>query len=177
MSLVNTRYAEALVNLALQRNSIDEVADNINSVLELFKNEELYSFILNPENTKKLRKKILSALLEGNIRQDVLHFLLLLIDKERISVLSGIMGEYERMADNKRNILDILVYTAYPITQEQIESLREKFRVLHNASDSKITMIIDPALIGGIKVVIGDKVYDGTVKNKLAGLKAMLAEV
>jgi F-type H+-transporting ATPase subunit delta len=99
----------------------------------------------------------------------------LLLDKGRIESLPGISREFSRLADKQRNILNITIMTAVPLDQAGIDRISEKFRHLYQASSVKVTLDVQPSLIGGVKVAVGDKLYDGTVKGKLAGLQAILS--
>lgn len=175
MALVNKRYAEALVNLAIEKAAVDAYQEELLAVSEIYENEEaLRTFLLNPENTSKTKKSVLSGILEGKVPQDILHFLLVLVDKGRVASLPGIYREYVKMANEKKSILNITIFAAAPIDQPQIDSIRDKFRVLYNAHSVKTVLEIDPSLIGGVKVAIGDKLYDGTVKGRLERLHASL---
>jgi F-type H+-transporting ATPase subunit delta len=119
---------------------------------------------------------VLSGILKGRVQQEILNFVLLLIDKERIGSLPGILRESVRLANERRKIMELTIYTAFPITQEQIDTICGKFKNMYNAADVKVTVTVDSSLIGGVKVVIGDKVYDGSVRKKLAGLRKNMVD-
>lgn len=171
MSLAYSRYAEAFVDLAAERNDLDGYLGELTSVNEICSDKTLNMLLINPEVSKNERKNVLTGVLGSRVRQEVLNFVLLLIDRERIDALSGILREAVRLANERRKIMDIIINTAFPIGQDQIDAICEKFKKLYGASDMKVTVNVDPTLIGGVKVVIGDKVYDGSVKKKLAGLR------
>lgn len=175
MALVDKRYAEALVNLAIEKNTVDACQEELLAVTEIYgKEEALRTFLLNPENNQNTRKSLLTSIFGGKVQQEILHFLLVLVDKGRIASLPGICSEYVKMANEKRSILNITIFSAVPIDQVQIDSISEKFRVLYNAHSVKKVLEIDPSLIGGVKVAIGDKLYDGTVKGRLERLHTSL---
>jgi F-type H+-transporting ATPase subunit delta len=175
MSLVDTRYAEAFIKLAVEKDSLDSYQEDLLAVTDIIQKEEaLKAFLFNPENTLSARKSILSGLLKDRVRQDVLNLLLLLLDKGRITSLPGICREYVRLADEKRSILNINIFAAVPIDQAQINKICDKFKEIYNTKNAKADLTIDPSLIGGVKVAIGDKLYDGTVKGRLESLHASL---
>lgn len=176
MPLAFSRYAEAFVDLAAEKNALDAYLEELSSITELCADRTLNALLANPEVSKRERKDILSGILKGRVRQEVQNFALLLIDKERIGSLPGILREAVRMANERRKIIDIIIYTAFPIGQEQIDSICEKFKKLYGAVGFKVAVRTDPTLLGGVKVAIGDKVYDGSVKKKLAGLRKSMAE-
>ncbi len=176
MSLAYSRYAEAFINLAAERNDLDGYLSELTSVNGICSDKTLNMLLINPEVSKGERKNVLSGVLKGRVRQEVLNFVLLLIDKERIGSLPGILRESIRLADERRKILDITIYTAFPIRQDQIDTICGKFKKMYDAADVKVDVKTDTALIGGVKVVIGDKVYDGSVKKKLAGLRKNIVD-
>ncbi len=176
MSLAYSRYAEAFINLAAEKNDLDGYLAELASVNAVCSDKTLNVLLINPEVSKSERKNILSGILKGRVRQEVLNIVLLLIDKERIGSLPGILRESVRLANERRRIMDIMIYTAFPIGQDQIDTICRKFQKMYAATDIKVDVKVDPSLIGGVKVVIGDKVYDGSVRKKLAGLRKNLVD-
>ena len=175
MELVDKRYAEALVNLAFEKNVVDSFQEELLAISEIYENEKALSvFLQNPENTPKTKKIVLTNIFGGKVQEELLHFLLLLVDKSRVENLPGIYHEYVKMINEKRSILNISISAAIPLEQDQIESIGEKFTVLYNAYSVKTVLEIDPSLLGGVKVAVNDKLYDGTVKGKLERLHASL---
>jgi F-type H+-transporting ATPase subunit delta len=176
MPLVDKRYAEALINVSVEKNAIDLYQNELTAVSDIFRNESgLQAFLLNPKNSVDTKKAAITAILGGRIQQELMNMLFLLLDKSRISRLSGISREYMRMADEKRNILNITIMTAIPIDYKQVDSISEKFRKLYNSSSVKAELEVDSTLVGGVKVAVGDKLYDGSVKGKLSRLQSILA--
>jgi len=176
MSLAYSRYAEAFIDLAAERNDLDGYLDDLTSVNAICSDKTLNMLLINPEVSKSERKNVLSGVLKGKVRQEVLNFVLLLTDKERIGLLPGILRESVRLANERRKIMDITIYTAFPIGHDQIDTICGKFKKMNDAADIKVDVKLDPSLIGGVKVVIGDKVYDGSVKKKLAGLRKNMVD-
>ena len=176
MPLVEKRYAEALVSLSAEKNSLDDYQNELAAVAGIYEAEsELKAFLLNPQNVVDVKKKVLGSILEGKVRQDILHLLFILLDKGRIGSLPGIYREYVRMADEKRNLLNITIMAATPVDQEHIDRIGEKFRKLYHSSSVKVAVKLDPTLVGGVKVAVGDKLYDGTIKGRLSRLQSILA--
>lgn len=176
MSLAYSRYAEAIIDLAAEKNNLDGYLAELTSVNAICSDKTLNMLLINPEVSKSERKNILSGILKGKVQQEVLNFVLLLIDKERIGSLPGILRESVRLANERRKIMEIIIYTAFPISQDQIDTICEKFKKMYDATDIKVDVRVDPSLIGGVKVVIGDKVYDGSVRKKLAGLRKNMVD-
>ncbi|HOP92744.1 F0F1 ATP synthase subunit delta [Acetivibrio thermocellus] len=177
MQLVNTRYAEALIDVTEEKNSTDKVLNNLVQVLKLLEeNREFYSFLLDPQIQKESRKEAIIKVFEGRIEQEVVNFLMLLVDKERFENIRGIVEEYFRLADERKNILNMTIISAFPLEDVQINRIKEKYKKLYNKTDVKAKLIIDKSLIGGVKIQIGDKVIDDSIKGRLLCLKEALLQ-
>ncbi len=176
MPLVDKRYAEALINLAVEKDVIEAYQNELTVLSDIYGSErELRAFLLSPKNSVDTKKSMLSSLFGGKVQPDLLNLLFLLLDKGRISFLPGIGREFIRLADEKRSILHIAIMTPIPLDQAHIDRIGERFRKLYNSSSVKATVNLDPTLIGGVKVAVGDKLYDGSVSGRLSKLQAMIA--
>lgn len=175
MSLVADRYAKALLDLAISASAVDECQNELSMVSQIYETEnKLKIFLLSPRNDLKTKKALLIKVFRGNVSSNILHLLLLLLDKRRMETLPDINTAFIKMADEYRNILNITVTTALPLNEEQIENILEKFRTIYYGSSVNIAVLTDTTLIGGIKVAVGDKLYDGTVKGKLSKMHSAL---
>lgn len=175
MPLVNTRYAEALIELFEEKGSTDEVLNNLRTVLGLFKdNPGFNSFLLDPQIHVDSRKKALKDVLENQIENELMNFLMLLIDKGRLKYLGGIVDEYTRMADERKNILKLKIISAAPLEDAQIDSIKEIYMKMYKKNAVKAELQIDKSLIGGVKIQIGDRVIDDSIKARLMNLKEMM---
>ena len=177
MPLVEKRYAEALFNVSLSTGNIEKFQQQLKTIVEIYNTQEDYKFFfLNPEVTKDIKKDTLLKIFTGNIEIELLNFLMLLVDKGRTAFIPGIYTEFVELADKMKNVLYISITSASPIDENQINSIKEKYRKLYNSSYVKADLNIDKSLIGGIKVQIGDKVIDSSVKSRLESIKAFILE-
>ena len=117
-------------------------------------------------------KQIFADKVESNI----VNFLCVAVDKNREAFIADIYNAYCIYADEVRNIAYADVVSAYPLTAEQEAALSAQ---LANTSGKtvKLHVSVDESLLAGMIVTFGDKVYDGTVGARLAGLKNKLHEV
>jgi F-type H+-transporting ATPase subunit delta len=128
-------------------------------------------FFLAPEIGKEEKKNTIKDMFKGS-KSIILPFLELLIDKDRISSLPGIYDEYVDIADKRKKVLNMKITTFAAIDDTQLGKIKEKYKKEYNATDVKATISIEPELLGGIVVQIGDRVIDGSIKGRLEGLKA-----
>lgn len=175
MPLVEKRYAEALIDIAVQENQIEAYKQDLQTAVDTFEENRDFRFLLlNPCVGSEIKKDIVGRVFTKSVRTEVSNLLMLLLDKRRIKCLPGILQEYVKLADRKRNILSMRVISAAPLEQEQLDKIYEKFRIKHNAFFVRGDLSIDAQLIGGVKVIVGDKLTDGTVKGRLDSLRESL---
>lgn len=175
MPLVEKRYAEALVNISVEKNMIERHQNELGFIADLYSHQEDFkNFLLNPKTDIDARKDLLRNVFKGRIQDELLSFLLILLDKGRIKYLQGIYEEYVRLAEEKQNILSMEIMAAAPLLSSQVESIKEKFRKLYKASSVNASVNIDQRLVGGVRVRIGDKLIDGSIKGRLKELQEIL---
>ncbi len=177
MSLIEKRYAEALIGISEKESAIESHKQQLYSVSDLFANQSDFRyFLLNPQIKVDTKKDAITKIFGGNIHEHLINFLMLLLDKGRIKLLPGIYKEYADLADKKGNVLNMTIISAASLDEAQINEIKEKYAKVYNASTVKADIEVDKGLIGGVKVKIGDKVIDGTVKGKLEGLRTLLTK-
>lgn len=173
MSMVAERYAKALLDLAIEEGTMEEYQNELEMVSQTYEAENgLRAFLLGPQKDLAVKKSVLIRLFGGLAVKNILRFLLLLLEKGRVESLPDICSAYIRMADEYRNILNITVTTALPLDKARIDGIGRTFQSVYHGSSVKITVKTDASLIGGVKVTVGDQVYDGTVKGKLSKMQS-----
>lgn len=177
MSVIEKRYAQALLDIAVQNGMIELYVSDLNAAVSAYsENPELQSYLLNPGVTADNKLAALNNIFAGKLNQEILNLLKLLVEKGRIKCLPAIFKEFADIADEKRNILHMTIISPFPLDELQVKRLTEKYRNLHGSASVKTEFRLDKSLLGGIKVVIGDKVIDGTTAGKLKALKDVLVE-
>ena len=81
-----------------------------------------------------------------------------------------------QLADRHRNILNLKIISAAPLAGEQVEKIKEKYRRLYKAASVNAELSVDGELLGGVMVVAGDKVFDGSVRTILKDMQYSIAE-
>jgi ATP synthase, F1 delta subunit len=177
MSVIEKRYAQALLDIVAQNGLIElYVSDFYTAVSAYSENPEFQSYLLNPSVTVENKLTALNNIFAGKLNQEILNLLKLLVEKGRIKYLPAIFKEFSDIADEKRNILHMTIISPFSLDELQVKRLTEKYRKLHGSASVKADLRLDKSLLGGIKVVIGDKVIDGTTAGKLKALKDVLVE-
>lgn len=173
---VARRYAEAFFSIARDNNKIDEYQAEleiaVKAVHEVENLKEYLAHLLIPAAAKK---DVIKQLFAQQLSPVTLNFLLMIVDKKRETYLELIVEEYKDMADEFRNIAKVDLIAAKAVPEEDIKYLAEKL----SASTGKtvqLKMTVDPALLGGVKLRMGDQIIDGTVAKKLEMLKEQLIQ-
>ena len=174
MSVVGDRYAESLFDLAKEENKVTQYLDDIKLVGEVLDSDpqivQFFNHVLI-ENEKKIQ--LLDQSFKGNVDQYVLNFLKLLVQSRRIRYIDDIIKSYINLSNQYLGIEEGTIYTPYKLTDQQIQDIE---KAISQKENRKVTLkvSIDPSLLGGIKVQIADRIYDGTIKNKVEMLKKEL---
>lgn len=173
MPLVEKRYAQALLDLSM--NDLSNVRPEFEGLVGLYNSDpELKKFLLDPSIKMDKKQNLVKNVFSDRLSQNMLNFVLLLIAKKRIDGLPQIFQHFVHLADQKANVLEMKVITVAPLEASQLNSIKEKFRKKYNASAVKATEVVDASIIGGIKVIIGDKVYDGSIKGRIESLTELV---
>ncbi|MEL1253850.1 ATP synthase F1 subunit delta [Flavobacterium sp. DGU38] len=168
------RYAKAILDLANSKGVAEAVNNDMKSIaLAIETNTELSSFIQNPTTTVEVKE---SALLEvfSNVNGVTKGLFHLLFENKRFEILEAIAVEYSKVFDEGNGIEVAKVTTAIPMDAALEAKVLAKIATL---SDKKITIenIVDPSIIGGFILRIGDQQYNASVANRLQVLKRELS--
>lgn len=168
------RYAKAILDLANSKGVAEAVNNDMKSIASAIEsNEELSTFIQNPTTTVEVKE---SALLEvfANINGVTKGLFHLLFENKRFEILEAISLEYKKLFDESNGVEVATVTTAIPLDAALEAKVLAKVATL---SDKKITIenIVDPSIIGGFILRIGDNQYNASVANRLQVLKRELS--
>ncbi|MEN2414506.1 ATP synthase F1 subunit delta [Flavobacterium mesophilum] len=168
------RYAKAILDLANSKGVAEAVNNDMKSIANAIEtNQELSTFILNPTTTVEIKQ---SALLEvfANVNDVTKGLFRLLFENKRFEILASIAQEYTKVYDESNGLEVAKVTTAVPLDAALEAKVLAKIATL---SDKKISIenIVDPSIIGGFILRIGDKQYNASVANRLQVLKRELS--
>lgn len=168
------RYAKAILEMAQASGTAQQVSEDMALISKTVnENSELANFISTPDvkgNVKEAALKEIFAGVQG-ITQGMFR---LLHENKRFDILGYIAQEYKTQFDAMNGVEEAYVTTAFPITAELETKVLEKAKVF---SDKKLTLInvVDPAIIGGFILRVGDKQFNASVAHSLLTLKRELS--
>lgn len=173
-STIAKRYAEALFQLAQEKQNVSEVSKDLQELVKVIETEpQFISLLATPKFSSERKKQIVTELL-GNANELVLNTIFLLIDKKRVKELLEVATQFNILAANAEGTAEATVYTTRELTEAEKEEISQSFSKLVGKEKLNITNVIDPSLLGGARVQIGNYIFDNTVLNKLESLKRTL---
>ena len=168
------RYSEALTEVAKNKNELDTVWTDLQTVEESITSvKEMANFLSHPVIPVFEKKDMVKSVFEGKINNDVLNLLYILLEKNKINLLSTILYCFEESMDEAKNILKVGVVSAAEIDEDLKHKLQEKLENKLNKS-VKFDFETKPEIIAGVVLKIQDKVIDGSMAAKLEGFKKAL---
>ena len=171
------KYALSLYQIGQKENTLDEVQKGVRVIGSLYKDSSAFRYFLL---TKKIadsdKKKILSDILKDSCSHYVLEFMFIIIDKGDIKSLSSIIDRFFIAANNESDIIPVRIITSSALDNDELQVL------IANIESKLIKKIsakneIDPNIVGGVKLMIGNKVVDGSVSHQLRKIKYALEQV
>jgi F-type H+-transporting ATPase subunit delta len=172
--LTSMIYAESLLDVTEELGTTEKVKAELDELNELFKeNEDLYGFYTSPKINKEQKKETLKGILENQLSPETMNLLCVLLDKRRAMEFPGVVKQFGKLVQEKNNEVAGVVYLAKPCSDEMFQKIEAKLSEV-TGKNLKLEKVIDPDLIGGIKVKIGDQIVDSTVATKLRELKGSI---
>jgi F-type H+-transporting ATPase subunit delta len=165
--VIAKRYAHALYEVAQERNTVDAVEEQLLLIQHTVKeSKDLDAMLHSPRIKTEDKKAVLEQIFKAEVNPEVINVLKLIVDRKRETIVSLLAEEFTVIANEARGIADMFVTTAIPLTQEEEVKLADTFGKVVNKK-LRVHSKIDPKIIGGVLVRIGNRVYDGTLAGKL----------
>jgi F-type H+-transporting ATPase subunit delta len=177
-SKIAAPYARALFDFSVEKNIMHQItADFQNLDIFLSETPELLEYLNNPIVSQEVKSAILTKTLKSQLNTETFNFLMVLIERKRINLLTTIIDSYLALIYQTASIKMIEVSTASAFTNVQKDTLIQKLKELTNAREIRLVINVDSSLIGGFLIKTESKVIDFTVKNQLQKLAKHLDTV
>jgi len=168
------RYATAVFALASDAGSVEQVGPELEMILRMIHSDPaILQYFVSPVVNRTEKEQTLLESLRGKVGDIPLHTLLLLVRKRRETLLEELVTEYRKIARSARGVEPLVVTTARKLDDGEVRTLVEQFeRAYGKKFEASVT--VDPSLIGGVRIAMGDRVVDGTVSGRLEELTRTL---
>jgi len=175
-TIIAQRYATALFDAARESETTDAatVLQEMKSIEQaLYQVPAFQHFLATPVISEDEKKDFLRKTLQDRVSPELHHFMLLLVDKRRVSYFGEMVKVFQQHCDAMENRVNATAVTAVPMSDEALKRLKES---LGRATGKTVTLEnqVDRNIVGGVKVRVGSRIIDGTVQNQLGRLKEEL---
>lgn len=173
LATVARPYAEALFRVAKQGN-MAAWSELVSELAQVGSNPDVQAFAANPNVTDTDMAATLAALVKSPVTPEATNFVQMLVENGRVSLLPEIGEQFQVLKNADAGAADAEITSAFEISDAQVAQL---VALLEKKFGRKLnpTVSVDPALIGGVRVIVGDEVLDTSVRAKLQQMHVALA--
>jgi F-type H+-transporting ATPase subunit delta len=169
------RYAEAAFELAVRDGSVDAWQRDLTLAAEMARDERVAQIVDSPAVPFEQRRKVVEQLLGKHVSSGALNLALLLAKHGRFGVLPSVSSEYDAKVRQARGIVAATVSTPEPLSAADLAAVQVRVEQLAGAK-VELATAVDPALIGGLTIKIGDRLIDASVRGRLERLRGRLVQ-
>ena len=168
------RYATAVFQLAQEAGKVQPVQHDLHTFVEaLDRDETVRKFFRSPVVDRKEKETIVAQAF-SRLDPIALHTLLLLIRKRRESLAETIVEQFDVLEREARGAQELRVVSARPLAQNELDALVQRLSAAYRTKFD-VTQSVDPSLIGGIRITMGDRLIDGTIAGRLDDIALLLS--
>lgn len=177
MSLSSKKYSFALIDIAKEHDMLDEIYEQFKTIVtELTREEGMWELINIPSIETSEQKKLIRTIFGEDINEYLYNFFMLLFDKSRFNELEDIFQSFRDYYLAEKNTLEASILSVLALSEEHIKVIKEKLEKRYK-KNILMTNEIDPSILGGLIIYVGDQVIDGSIKSQLNGMKSGLKEI
>ncbi|QLY40258.1 ATP synthase F1 subunit delta [Hujiaoplasma nucleasis] len=169
MTNTSKQYALALFSLASEKKEIEIIYQELNQLIQGL-DDDSFKFFLNPKIENKEKHQVIEKVLNNQL---LINFFKALIDNNRFNFVEEILKAYKELLNESQNIGELIVFSNKALSQENKDKLIQKFTKVLNKKII-INEVIQPSIIGGIRIEYQGSVIDQTVDASLEQIKSSL---
>ena len=169
---VASRYAKSLLKIAIDENTLEDLHKDMQLVNEVCaKNPDLVLLLKSPIVKTDKKRNIVDAVFEKQLSKIASTFISLIITKKREGLLSDIAASFIDIYKHHKNIKTATVTSAVQLSKTQKDSIITILKATKETADVDLKEVVDPKIIGGMILRVGDKQIDESIKRKLMNLE------
>lgn len=170
------RYAIAALALAREQNAVDRVGADLNAITgAIGERGAVHDFFVSPVIPRPDKERLLLETFEGRVHDVALHTLLLLVRKRREALLAAIVAEYLALDRAARGAQRLTLTSARRLDGAERATLVERLERLYGKK-FEVAEVVDPRLIGGLQIMMGDRRIDASISGRLNALARELSQ-
>lgn len=170
------RYAEAAFEIGLRDGTSDEWLAQLERAAAVAADKSTVARLQDPAIAFEVRASALVAGLGRDVLPPVRNLLLLMLRRRRVDQIDQLAAEFRRLYNRRAGVVEATAISAAPLEDDELGRLRERVVQLAGRGRSvELSIEVDPGLLGGIQLRIGDQLIDGSVRGRLERLRNQLA--
>lgn len=173
MKEITSRYAEALFSLKKDDDSLESSQKEVKELIKVLKENPDFLVLLSSSYKEfEEKEQIIDKVFVG-VDTDIKTLMKIVVKNHRAKFLTEIFENFNSLVNEYRGVSEGLVYSTEPLSESQLAKLDSAIGEIETRP-VELKNIIDPSLIGGVKVVINDHIYDGSIKRHINDMKIAL---
>lgn len=168
------RYAEAALSIAERDDSLDTWVTAVETATQRLGVPELMRVLADPALAFDSRRSVAEQVMADAVTGGPRNLVLLLVRRGRIELLPEVATQLRRLYDQRQGIVKATVTSATPLTDAEMTALGERLAGM-TGGRVDLSVQVDPAILGGVMVRMGDRLIDGSVRGRLERLRTRLA--
>ena len=170
MENVSSRYGLALYSLALEENKISSWQEEVKELSRILKENTDFVMILGSSFLSlEQRQEILEKTLVS-VDKEIVALISVVMENNRINLIFEIFESFNSYCNQYRGVSEGLIYSTIKLEEKVISQIEEKISKIER-NKVELKNVVDPSLIGGVKVVIKDHIYDGSIQHHINMMK------
>lgn len=176
--LVSKTYGDALFELALENNQLDSMLEEVKAVsAAIAENEDLTKLMNHPKIVKEEKIKVIEDIFTGQVSRELVGLMRMIVEKDHYNELNSVFEYFIDCVKEYKNIGTAYVTSAVELTDSQKDAVMKRLLETTKYVEFEMHFDVDATLIGGMKIRIGDRVVDSSIKNKLNDLTRELSKI
>ena len=173
MKEIASRYSTALFSLKREESKLKESQLEIKELIKVLKENPDFLMLLDSSYKEFKEKEEMIDKVFKSLDEEIRNFIKIVVKNHRSIYLIEIFEGFNSLVNEHFGVIEGLVYSTEPLKEVELDKLNKKISEVESRP-TELKNIIDPSLIGGVKVVINDHIYDGSIKHHIENMKLSL---
>ena len=176
--LVANSYGNALFELALEKNNLDDMLEEITCLQTVFReNADFRKFLSHPQISKEEKISVIENTFKGKADNDIVGLLVLIVKKDRYNEIDAIFNYFISRVKEYKHIGVAYITSAIPLEDAKKKAIENRLIEITDYVEFEMNYSVDKDILGGLMIRIGDRVVDNTLKSKITSMSKKLEKI